>query len=85
MFRPVNFPEIRAIANALVKENDKDVQPIGANWITEFIKRHPNIVSRRGLYLVKDRAEASKPVILSQWFNAIEVVINGVEFLPDNI
>ena len=65
MFRLVNFPEIRAIANVLARENNKDVQPIGANWITKFIKRHLYLVSRRELHLVKDRAEASNPVILS--------------------
>jgi hypothetical protein len=55
------------------------------NWVTKFIKRHPHLASKRELHLEIDRATASKPVISFQWFDAVEVVINGVEFLPNDI
>ena len=64
-FRPVHYPEVRAIANRMARENNANVSPIGINWVTKFISRQPGLRSLREQHLEIERVLASNPAILS--------------------
>ena len=70
------------VANALAEENataDSPYVPLGINWVTNFIARHPELRSRKEQLLDIDRASASHPTLLRSWFSAVAVILSEVE------
>ena len=67
---------IQDMANLLLQERDSaDIQPVGQNWVSNFIKRHNEIkttYSRRYHY---QRAKCEDPKIIREWFNLVQITI----------
>ena len=60
--RAMHYPEVRVVADLLARENcdsESEFQPLGANWLTNFIKRHPELRSKKEQYLEIERVLTS--------------------------
>ena len=65
--RLLYYPELRVVANTLVEENttaERLYEPLGINWVTNFITRHPDIRLRKEQILEIERILASIPSLL---------------------
>ena len=71
--RAMHYSEVRSVADLLARENcdsESEFQPLGANWLTLFIKRHPELCLKKEQYLEIERVSASHPELLRAWFTA---------------
>lgn len=87
-YRPINYEEIRVLANSLAMENvavPKLFEPIGRNWIERFIARHPELKSKKEQHLEIERVAASNPSIITAWFKAVESILDDPQIEPGNI
>lgn len=87
-YRPIDYEELRVLANSLAKENAVVpglFEPIGRNWIGRFIARHPQLKSRKEQHLEIERVAASNPNIITSWFKAVEDILNDPQIEPENI
>lgn len=81
--RPIHYPELRIVVNALVEENattERPYKPLGINWITKFIARHPDLRLRQEQHLEIERISASLPSLLKAWFSSVKVLLSEIEF-----
>lgn len=59
----------------LLQRGSIDAQPIGKNWVSNFIKRHDEIktcYSRRYHY---QRAKCEDPKVVQEWFRLVQITI----------
>jgi DDE superfamily endonuclease/Tc5 transposase DNA-binding domain/helix-turn-helix, Psq domain len=77
---------VREIANLLLARRDSTlVQTVGENWVSNYIKRSPELSSRFSRRYDYERAKCEDPSIIREWFNLVQNTIleNGIG--PDDI
>jgi hypothetical protein len=62
------------MADIILQESPTPPQPIGKNWVTEFIKRHDSIKSRFARRYNYQRALCENPKVINQWFEELKVI-----------
>ena len=80
--RALHYPEVRVVADLLARENcdsESEFQPLGTNWLTNFITRHPELRSKKEQYLEIERVSASHPELLRAWFTAYQLQLAGIK------
>jgi hypothetical protein len=66
----------REMANVLLAHRGINPSPsVCKNWITNFIKRHPNLSSRFSRRYNYKRAKCEDPKIISEWFTLVQTTI----------
>jgi hypothetical protein len=64
------------MANIILQQDSKDPpQPIGKNWVTEFVKRHDSLncrFARRYNYVLYQRALCEDPKVIKDWFKRLK-------------
>jgi hypothetical protein len=58
---------------------------VGQNWVTNFVKRHPNLSSRFSRRYNYKRAKCEDPKIISEWFSLVQKMIQTYGINPDDI
>ncbi|BCS24404.1 uncharacterized protein APUU_40848A [Aspergillus puulaauensis] len=59
--------------------------PLGGNWVTNFLKRHPELKSRFIRRYNRQRAQCEDPKVIMDWFNTYKTICNDKGILPDDI
>jgi len=67
---PQRLAVVRSMAQAIVQRREKDRQ-IGHNWLARFLKQHPELASRLSTWLDRQRALASDPVVIKDYFRKV--------------
>ena len=67
---PARVDLVRSMAEGIVARRLKD-HSLGKNWITWFLNRHPALATKRSTRLDRQRALASDPVGLKDYFNKV--------------
>jgi len=57
---------------------------IGKNWVSHFLKRHPQLKTVRGRSIERSRIRESSPEIINMWFDGYKLKINELNALPKN-
>ena len=60
------------MAQAIVQCQEKD-HDIGHHWLSQFLKWHPELASRLSTRLNQQRALASNPVVIKDYFQKVEL------------
>jgi hypothetical protein len=77
---------IREMADLLLAaRGTTPVVTVGENWVTNYIKRHPNLSSRFSRSYNYDRAKCEDPKIIEEWFNCVQRTILQYGIDPDDI
>ena len=67
---PARLDLVKSMAEAIVARRLKD-RSLGKNWITRFLNRHPALATKLSTRLDRQRALASDPVVLKDYFNKV--------------
>lgn len=68
---PQRLAVVRSMAQAsIVQRHEKDRQ-IGHHWLARFLKRHPELASHLSTRLDRQRALASDPVVIKDYFRKV--------------
>jgi hypothetical protein len=63
---------VREIADLLLAARGSTPPPsVGQNWVTKFVKRHPNLSSRFSKSYNYERAKCEDPKIIEEWFSLV--------------
>jgi hypothetical protein len=77
---------LRDMANLLLKyRGDNAPQTVGKNWLTQYIKRHPELTTRFSRKYDYKRALIEDPNTIIKWFNLIEKTITQYGITSDKI
>ena len=77
---------VREMANLLlVKRGSNVIAPIGQNWATKFVKRHPELKSRFSRRYDYQRAKQEDPKVIREWFNTVQTTIQRYGILAEDI
>ena len=74
---------VRDMANILLsKRGDTNIQTVGVNWATNFIKRHDELKARFSRRYNHQRAKCEDPNIIKEWFSRVQITImqHGIAF-----
>ena len=52
-----------------------NIQPVGINWASNFIKRRDELKSRFSRRYNHQRAKCEDPKIIQEWFNCVQITI----------
>ncbi|KAJ5267711.1 hypothetical protein N7478_010519 [Penicillium angulare] len=77
---------VREMANLLLQQRGTTpVLSVGENWVTNFVKRHPDLSSRFSRRYNYERAKCEDPKVIGEWFTLVQKTIleNGID--PDDI
>lgn len=57
------------------------IRNIGKNWVTRYVKRHPELTTRFSRRYNYERAKCEDPKIIQEWFNLVQKTIqeNGIQ------
>jgi hypothetical protein len=66
---PLKLPMIKEFATALLPSEKH--REIGQHWMNRFLRRNPNVVARYSQRLDRQRATASDPAILEDFFRKV--------------
>jgi predicted HTH domain antitoxin len=67
---------VREMANLLlIYRGTTPVLSVGNNWVTNFVKRHPDLTSRFSRRYNYERAKCEDPKIIREWFNLVQKTI----------
>ena len=66
---PLKLPMIKEFATALLPPEKH--REIGQRWVNRFLSRNPDLVARYGQRLGRQRATASDPAILKDFFKKV--------------
>ena len=66
--------QVRLMAEELLRLKGDDDDPIGINWPSKFLKRHPSVKSIYVPPLDKERTMAEDPKIIDYWFGLFSQV-----------
>ncbi|EKV12377.1 hypothetical protein PDIP_52670 [Penicillium digitatum Pd1] len=67
---------VQEMANVLLSH--RGINPsstVGKNWVTNYIKRHPNLSSRFSRRYNYERAKCEDPKIIGEWFTLVQKTI----------
>lgn len=59
--------------------------PLGGNWVTNFLKHHPKLKSRFIRHYNQQQAQCEDPKVIKNWFNTYKTICNDKGILPDDI
>ena len=59
--------------------------PIGINWVSRFVTRHPQLQTVLVLYMEAARIKGATPNTLNQFFNAFIAIIEKFQITMENI
>jgi hypothetical protein len=77
---------VREMANLLlIHRGTTPVLSVGNNWVTNFVKRHPDLISRFSRRYNYERAKCEDPKIIREWFNLVQKTILQFGIDPDDI
>jgi hypothetical protein len=74
---------VEEIANSLLA--NRDAPPVGKNWAYNFIKRQPELKTRRFRRYNYQRAKCEDPTVVRSWFRLIENTIAKYGIRSDDI
>jgi len=81
---PVTNPFVRELAKQISTRSGGPTT-IGQNWVSRFIKRHPEIQSKVGRKIDTLRIENTSPKALTEWFALFKRVQNTYDVKPQHI
>jgi transposase len=81
--RPSTVREMAALL--LQHRGIRNTTPIGQNWVTKFVNRHPEIKSRFSRRYNYERAKQEDPKVIRQWFTTVQEVITAYGILSEDI
>jgi len=73
---PLKLPMIKEFATALLSESPEKRQEVGQRWVNRFLGRNPEVVSKYSQRLDRQRATASDPAILKDFFMKVPLSPN---------
>lgn len=77
---------VREMAALLLQHRGiSNTTPIGQNWVTKFVNRHPEIKSRFSRRYNYDRAKQEDPKVIRQWFTTVQDAITTYGILSEDI
>ena len=71
---PPCISHLRFTAQEIALRNG-DTKPIGINWVSKFMKRHPELATRYQRPLEKDRANNATKEVIIYWFDLIQKTV----------
>jgi hypothetical protein len=81
--RPAMVREMAALL--LQHRGINNTTPIGQNWVTKFVNRHPEIKSRFSRRYNYERAKQEDPKVIRQWFTTVQDIITTYGILSEDI
>src|SRR6266496_4724977 len=60
-------------------------EPLGKNWVSRFVKRHPQLGTARGRAIESSRIKETTPEKLRQWFDEFKRFVDEHNVDPKNI
>lgn len=67
---------VQDMANILLSNRGSSkTQPIGKNWVYNFIKRHDELKTRFSRKYNHQRAKCEDPNLIKEWFNRVQITI----------
>jgi hypothetical protein len=77
---------VREMADLLLETRGSTPPPsVGQNWVTNFVKRHPNLSSRFSRRYNYERARCEDPKVICEWFSLVQKTIVQYGINPDDI
>lgn len=67
---PARLPLVKAMAEAILQRREKE-RRIGKHWLSRFLKRQPELASKVSTRLDRQRAFASDPRVISDYFQKV--------------
>jgi hypothetical protein len=81
---PPTHATVRKMADLLVS-HQKPSTSTGKNWVSNFIKRHDDLISKYTRKYDYQCAKCEDPEIIKQWFNAVQNTIVKYGILEQDI
>ena len=82
---PPQLAIVRDIANILLSNRVKPpTQPIGKNWVTNFVKRHPSLQTKYNRKYDYQRAMCEDPKQVQAWFQLVQNMVTKYGILPED-
>jgi len=70
---PPQYAFVKNMANIILKrKNPPTPQTVGTNWVTKFVKRHPELQSVFNRKFDYQRAECKDPELIGLWFKLVK-------------
>ena len=69
---PARLAVVKSMAEAIIARREKD-RSLGKHWITRFLSRHPDLAARLSSRLDRQRALASNPSVIKDYFNKVRL------------
>ena len=67
---------VQEMANLLLATRGTTlIQTVGKNWVTKYVKRHPELNTRFSRRYNYKRAKCEDPKIIIEWFNLVQKTI----------
>ena len=77
---------VQEMANLLLAtRGTTPIQTVGKNWVTNCIKRHPELDIRFSRRYNYERAKCEDPKIIKEWFNLVQKIMSKHGILEDDI
>ena len=77
---------VQEMANLLLEtRGTTPIQTVGVNWVTKFVKRHPELNIRFSTRYNYERAKCEDPKIIKDWFNLVQKTILKYGIISDDI
>lgn len=77
---------VQEMANLLLTtRGTTPIQTVGKNWVTNYVKRHPELDIRFSRRYNYKRAKCEDPKIITEWFNLVQKTISEHGILEDDI
>lgn len=83
---PPQHGVVRDMANIILKsKNPSTPQTVGTNWVTKFVKRHPELQSVYNRKFDYQRAECEDPGVIGLWFKLVQDTVSKYGVLEEDI
>lgn len=77
---------VQEMANLLLaKRGETPPQTVGKNWVTNFVKRYPELASRFSRRYDYERAKTEDPRVIQEWFDCVLCTIKENGILQEDI
>lgn len=71
---PARLAVVKGMAEAVIARREKE-RILGKNWMSRFLRRHPELATKLGTRLDRQRARASDPVVLKDYFKKVFKIV----------
>jgi hypothetical protein len=83
---PMMNTQIMSYANALLKEENKDYEPVGEKWVQDFLRRqHVKLSTHWSKPLDTQRARALNPTVVNHWYELVDKTFTEHDIQPENV